>query len=113
VEALIGENIRSAEEYEFPFIVAITKYYVEHGWESRYTCTGSLISTTDVLTSEHCLTAEELNRIHILIGSSFLDSATRYYPMWWITFDQWAAYNNHEIVHNSNDIAILKVIICF
>jgi secreted trypsin-like serine protease len=109
VEALIG-NIRSAAENEFPFIVAISKSYRQDTLNLNYFCAGTLISRKDVLTSEHCLRDQNLNRITVLVGSSYLDRGLRYYPSWWITFDQWAVQNNHEIVHEVNDIALLNVI---
>jgi secreted trypsin-like serine protease len=110
VEALIGENVRSAAENEFPFIVAIAKYSIEHNSKVRYTCAGSLLSTTDVLTSEHCLMSKEISGIYVYAGSSYLDCTTRHYSLWWLTFDQWAIKNNYEIIHTFNDIAIVKVI---
>jgi hypothetical protein len=93
--------------------VAISKYYMRNypHIEVNYICTGTLISRNDVLTSEHCLRNERLTRMYVMVGSSYLDSGTIYYPEWWQSYDQWAVFNNLEIVDDVNDIAFLNVII--
>jgi V8-like Glu-specific endopeptidase len=98
-------------ENEFPFIVAITKHYLVDNQQMNYICTGSLISKNDVLTSEHCMEGHHLTGIRVIVGSSYLNHGSVYYPEWWITYDQWAVYNGRTIEHEVNDIAILNVII--
>ncbi|XP_011500639.1 PREDICTED: trypsin theta-like [Ceratosolen solmsi marchali] len=110
VEALIGENVRSAGESEFPFIVAIIKTIYENNMQRNYKCAGTLISRKDVLTSEHCLTSEYLARIHVLVGSSYLNRTVRHYPLWWTTYDQWAVYSFRDLEFPTNDIGILNLL---
>ncbi|XP_011500640.1 PREDICTED: chymotrypsin BII-like [Ceratosolen solmsi marchali] len=110
VEALIGENVRLAGESEFPFIVAIMRYVLENNMRRNYICAGTLISRKDILTAEHCLTAQHLTGIYVLAGSSNIDQTYKYYPEWWITYDQWANSNNHVIEMTDNDIGILNLL---
>ncbi|XP_011500583.1 PREDICTED: uncharacterized protein LOC105364372 [Ceratosolen solmsi marchali] len=110
VEALIGENVRLAGESEFPFIVAIMRYVLENNMRRNYICAGTLISRKDILTAEHCLTAQHLTGIYVLAGSSNIDQTYKYYPEWWITYDQWANSNNHVIEIADNDIGIVNLL---
>jgi hypothetical protein len=56
------------------------------------------------------MAGDVLYGLDVIVGSSYLNRGTRYFPEWWITFDQWALYNNEELSYNVNDIAILNVI---
>jgi secreted trypsin-like serine protease len=105
----MGDNVRAAEENEFLFIVAIAKYYLSNYLRYNYVCTGSLITKKDILTSAHCLQVRRKYGIVILVGSSHIQRTTRFYPEWWITFDQWAIQNSYERKYTNNDMAIIHV----
>jgi hypothetical protein len=68
-----------------------------------------LISSTHVLTAEHCL--ENLNdqMIEILIGSGKLSQSISYYLLWWYTYNQWISDNGLKKTTSYNDIAVIKV----
>jgi secreted trypsin-like serine protease len=111
VEALIGSNVRSATEKEFPFIVAIVKSYSQNVMDDDYICAGTLISKKNILTSAHCIEDQYTYGVTIRIGSSYVNQASIHYVQWWMTFQQWAEQTNYIIRFAKNDIAIISVII--
>ena len=72
-------------------------------------CTGTLITRTDILTSEHCLEDERLNTIQIVVETIDLRNGQVFHPFWWLSYNQWIARGNDTYVFNVNDLANIKV----
>jgi V8-like Glu-specific endopeptidase len=74
-----------------------------------HACTGTLITRKDVVTSEHCVLAEELQNSKIVVGSINLRECQDYFIFWWITYEQWAVAHNIDVEFNMNDVAVVRV----
>jgi secreted trypsin-like serine protease len=111
VQTLIGTDVRSAGQNEFPFIVAIVKSYSQNVMDDDFICVGTLISKKDILTTAHCLEDQYTFGVTIRIGSSYVNQASIHYIQWWMTFQQWAEQTNYIIRYTKNDIAVISVII--
>ncbi|XP_011493808.1 PREDICTED: trypsin-like [Ceratosolen solmsi marchali] len=110
VNALVGQNVRPAEEHEFPYVVAIMKVPKRGPQLPKHEiCTGTLISLQDVLTAEHCIVDYCPLGIEIIVDSIDLLLGKKYFPLWWMTYNQWATNNNMRLVLSANDIAIIKL----
>ncbi|XP_011500641.1 PREDICTED: trypsin-like [Ceratosolen solmsi marchali] len=108
VDAWIGHGITQARQQDFPFIVAITKRIENINAERYIVCTGTLVSSQDVLTAAHCTNNEELNGIQLIVGSVDIRSTNRHYPLWWISQYQWAMYQlNYPY---QTDVAVIRLI---
>jgi secreted trypsin-like serine protease len=112
VNALIGRNVRDAGENEYPFIASILRILTEDESEIVYACVGALISRKDVLTTNHCMDDEELNKIKIIIGSTYLTGTNKYYPLWWKSYNDWMQEKRKNLEFRLNDIAIIRVNKC-
>ncbi|XP_011498310.1 PREDICTED: chymotrypsin-2-like [Ceratosolen solmsi marchali] len=96
---------------EFQFIVAIVEVDDSYSIEKNLLCTGSLLTKSHILTCEHCFEEIESQPFRILAGSNSLIDATAFFPLFWISFDQWAVNEGEEIVYPENDIAMIKLIV--
>jgi hypothetical protein len=110
VKAIIGYEVRPAQPNEFPALVGIANHVPHSPLNQRLVCTGTLITADHVLSSQHCFYNIEYNHLEIIIGSHDLRLGNIYFPIWGISFDNWAEVNNIVRPCDDNDIAILKVI---
>jgi V8-like Glu-specific endopeptidase len=106
---LVGFNVRLARENEFPFIAAILRRNVDLNTERDLICAATLITNLNIITSAHCMENEIVTGIIIMVGSVDLASNPKYYPAWWIEFDQWATIRLIHNHYNTNDISIIRV----
>ncbi|XP_011500585.1 PREDICTED: chymotrypsin-1-like [Ceratosolen solmsi marchali] len=105
----MGHNIRRPSSIEFPFIAGIIRRNRDFITERDTVCTASLITDKNILTAEHCLTNEVVNGLIIIVGSNDLESPSRYYPAWWISFNQWSKLPSSRTTIYSNDIAVINL----
>jgi hypothetical protein len=109
-KALTGYNIQPVRYYEYPNVVCIAGF-TERILEENTWCTGTIISYSHILTSEHCLNNVENEPYRLICGSNNLYRGISYYPAWWTSYDQWCRFQNFQIQYLINDIALIKVII--
>ncbi|XP_011495606.1 PREDICTED: uncharacterized protein LOC105360409 [Ceratosolen solmsi marchali] len=110
VSAIIGQDVKQANLWDFPFAVVIMRIDNEQQVRKPYqTCTGSLISIRDVVTAGHCLDIDTLHLMQILVGSVDLSIGKRYFAAWWIVYNEWALYNNIIPEFPENDIGIIRL----
>ena len=108
--ALLGQNVTQAYEYEFPYVVSIMRISTENETlENLHRCTGTIISRQDILTAEHCLRDLTPYGFRIMIGSSDLYNCIEYYSLWWLSYNRWAYLTNTDLQNEDNDVAIGKV----
>jgi V8-like Glu-specific endopeptidase len=107
--ALLGVKVRNAQLNEFPSVVALSAYYKNEPMDRQAICTGTFISDTHVLSSEHCLETIDNISFQILAESIDIRNAVAYLPCWWTSFDQWSIATNRDIQFTDNDIFIIKV----
>jgi hypothetical protein len=88
VNALAGENVKSAEENEFKYVVSILE--IDNSTlvpiEMYHRCTGTLVSKQDVLTAEHCVNNIFPSAIKMLIGSIDLRLGTIFSPLFFVPY---------------------------
>jgi V8-like Glu-specific endopeptidase len=111
---MIGQNIRDAQENEFPYVVSFMRIGLfMTNPQLNHICTGTLITRKDVVTSEHCIVGRQISNSKIMVGSVNLRITRRYYILWWISYKQWANGQNITIQFSINDIAVVRVIIFY
>jgi V8-like Glu-specific endopeptidase len=110
IDAIIGssDKIRSIFENEYPPVVCLEYMAVDTNIKSIL-CSGVLITQSHVLTVEHCITHLSYSILEVLVGPGELSQTVSYYPIWWISFNQWASTRRPNRIEAYNDIAILKV----
>jgi secreted trypsin-like serine protease len=113
VNALAGENVKSANENEFKFVVSILTIdnSLQLPIERFHRCTGTLVSKQDILTAEHCMQDILPSSVKVLVGSIDLALSTEFRPMFFLPFENWSQQNEIWMEHQNNDIAFIKVII--
>jgi V8-like Glu-specific endopeptidase len=77
--------------------------------EDYHICTGTLVSTVDVLTAGHCVDSVDQSHLRIIAESVDIRNGRIFNILCIITYNQWAVINNIESSHDVNDIAIIKV----
>jgi hypothetical protein len=108
-EPIIGENVRRAEANEFPAIVSfMTINEGVEDLEEEHFCTGTLLTSSHVLTAAHCLENVQKNETQIVLGSVDLRCGLVYYPLWWVNYNEWASVRRVHLQFVVNDIAIVK-----
>ncbi|XP_011495547.1 PREDICTED: uncharacterized protein LOC105360354 [Ceratosolen solmsi marchali] len=109
-EALVGNtnNVRFILENEYPPVACIAEYNTNPTLGMTFICTGVFISSTHVLTVEHCLYNIQSNKVQVLVGPGELSRSVTYSSIWWISFNQWASSNHLLPVISNNDISIIK-----
>jgi hypothetical protein len=110
VEALVGNAVRKAVPNQFPFIASIVTVVGETYRPSRdVMCTGTLITSKDILTVESCLKNKLPIQIHVYLGNIDLRACQIYYTSWWVSYDTWALYKNIPTIFPGQDITMLRV----
>ncbi|XP_011493866.1 PREDICTED: uncharacterized protein LOC105359086 [Ceratosolen solmsi marchali] len=71
---------------------------------------GTLVSYSDVLTSEHCLEGESLPHTAIIAGSIDFRLGIKYHFLWWITYASWCTEMKKQLEFDSNDIAMIRLL---
>jgi secreted trypsin-like serine protease len=90
-------------------VACLIKYIPNASWETVLFCSGTFISTTHVLTAEHCSNGLATSPIQVALKARNMEYGVRFNPIWWLSYEQWM--NNLGRVFNSvvNDILIIKV----
>jgi hypothetical protein len=109
MKALIGTNVRPAQVGDFPFVVSIVGINPNIPIELNIWCTATRITRRLVLTSEHCLRNSENRPFQIIEGSVDVRHGTSFFPLWSISYDQWAYHNNIQVFFIDNDILLIQV----
>ncbi|XP_011493785.1 PREDICTED: uncharacterized protein LOC105359008 [Ceratosolen solmsi marchali] len=111
VNALIGEGVREAGENEFGYVVSIRRTStLEIPIQRLHRCTATLISKQDVITAEHCLRNMLPTAFKIMIGSNDLTRSIETFPLFLITYNDWASNQRIRTEFRINDIAFVKII---
>jgi hypothetical protein len=108
---LIRNNIRQAASNEFPYIIGITRRVKNVLPERDLICTGAIFSRQYALTADHCVRVHTLTGIQIVVEPIDIIVDSRYYPAWWLTFEQWSEIKLTRNRFLQNDICIIRVII--
>jgi hypothetical protein len=108
IHALIGNNIRPLGTNELTAVVCISQYNLQYDFDENIICTGTLISMYHILTSNHCL-VDITNTLEIKIIFHSPNIDVHYFPIWWLSYDQWATASQININTMYNDIAIIRV----
>ncbi|XP_011493833.1 PREDICTED: chymotrypsin-2-like [Ceratosolen solmsi marchali] len=109
VESLLGQRLRPVTYGEYPFVVPLISTDSEIAEESYITCTANFLSNYFLLTTEHCIYNHQFNNFRVYMGSYNLHFNLELYPIWLISYDQWATVHNIQINFNSNDIGLIYV----
>jgi hypothetical protein len=107
-KALVGVNVKQAEEGDFPFVVSVSEIFSEH--KTIHICAGTLISNRNVLTADHCIYDKYNNAIQIVVGSIDLRIGRKFSVFWWISYDNWAFQSNIRPYFTINDLSIIRVL---
>jgi secreted trypsin-like serine protease len=106
---LYGQKVRNARRTEFPFIVSIIRIpNPSNALLPNHICTGTLITRRDVVTCEHCIVDERIQRVRIIVGILDVREGVRHKALWWMTYDNWAAQNTQSELEN-NDLCNIRV----
>ncbi|XP_011495224.1 PREDICTED: chymotrypsin-2-like [Ceratosolen solmsi marchali] len=105
-----GVNVRFAREGEFPFVVSITNMNRNNQRpEANHVCTGTLVSKRDVVTTDHCVLGFLYHVIEIIVGSHDIRQGTRYFVLWWLSFNQFSTIQRSIPVYEHNDIMMIRL----
>jgi hypothetical protein len=105
----MGQDVKPVRQGQYTFVVSIMQITADPNPQQDHICMGTLVTKRDVLTNEHCMRSENLNEIQLIIGSNSLLHGTKYYPLWWKTYDEWCLEKNIPIQFDINDVAIIRV----
>ncbi|XP_011495222.1 PREDICTED: chymotrypsin-2-like [Ceratosolen solmsi marchali] len=108
---MVGQDISNITEGYLTLVVSLRK--INPGnveVEKDHLSSGVLVSRQDVLTTSHIMESIPANGFEVVIGSYDLRSGTRYFPFWWITFDEWATIYSVPVETQLNDIAIVRLL---
>jgi secreted trypsin-like serine protease len=107
---MFGENVRYANQGEFPFVVSIKRISFNNSEPENYhICTGTLVSNKDVLTAEHCSDNLLISDIEVIVGSNDIREGKQYNVSWWITYNTWISMKKKKSQYHNNDIMMLRV----
>ena len=109
-EPIVGANIRTPNEHEYPFLVSLGYVSYVQGEQENHFCTGSLISERHVVTSAHCVANVPPWNIQVHVGSVDLRAGRKYSVSSWKMFSQWARENRQIFNYNINDVVVIKVV---
>jgi hypothetical protein len=107
---MFGENVRLAQNGEFPFVVSIKRRNLfTILQENNHACSGVLVSNKDIITVNHCFQNVRDYITEVIVGSNDLCLGTIHYVSQWLSFNQWSTIRNVETNYITNDIAMIRV----
>lgn len=105
---LNGEKIQSTTTQEFPFVASLQKKIPGKSDGKKHFCTGSLITTKDILSAAHCIVDKTTHDIQVVFGA-INGKNLKYNVKWMVTYDIWAYSFKIPQKFTDNDVAILRV----